>query len=350
MRINRMSPRSFAGLTLLAAGVGAIVVASAVAATVKGTARNDTLRGTAKADKLYGLAGNDRLYGLAGNDYLTGGPGNDTITGGPGADTIVCGPGRDLAAADATDKIAADCETVQGVPKPAASVAGGSLAEGNSGTQPMNLTVTLAKASPLKVTLAYKTTDGTATAGSDYTATAGSLTFAPGETSKTVAVPIVGDNTVEPDETFTLTLSSPVNATLGTASATGTITNDDIPNAKPGHYSGPISSGGAVSFDVGSDSSTLTNLVIVFTANCQPSASLTSGVTFSGTATIQPDGTFSANGSSETTTVTFGGKFTNNGTVATASGSIQIHVSTDYEGNHYECDTGNSTWTATWGS
>ena len=57
----------------------------------------------------------------------------------------------------------------------------------------MSFTVALGKATPLRVSVAYATADGTATAGSDYTATSGMLVFAPGETSKTLAVPIVGD-------------------------------------------------------------------------------------------------------------------------------------------------------------
>ena len=172
--------------------VAAIVVASASAGVIRGTPKNDTLRGTAAADKLYGNGGNDKLYGLAGNDYLNGGPGNDVLSGGPGADVLACGPGRDTAVADARDKIGADCETVQGVPKPALAVAGASLAEGNAGTQSLSFTVTLANRTPLRVSVAYATADGTATAGSDYTATSGTLVFAPGETSKTIAVPFSG--------------------------------------------------------------------------------------------------------------------------------------------------------------
>jgi hypothetical protein len=100
--------------------------------------------------------------------------------------------------------------------------------EGNSGTANASFPVTLSAASAATVTVQYTTTNGTATAGSDYTATSGTLTFTPGQTSKTINVPIVGDTTVEPDETFTVTLSTPTNATLGTATATGTITNDDV--------------------------------------------------------------------------------------------------------------------------
>jgi hypothetical protein len=79
------------------------------------------------------------------------------------------------------------------------------------------------------VTVGYATADGTATAPADYTATSGTLTFAPGETAKTVTVAVVGDTLVEGDETFSLVLSGPVNATLGAGQeqATATIADDD---------------------------------------------------------------------------------------------------------------------------
>ena len=147
------------------------------------------------------------------------------------------GPATTPRSRDSADKVAEDCETVRGLPKPALSIAGGSQAEGNAGSQPMSFRVTLAKRTPLRVSVAYATADGTATAGSDYTATSGTLVFAPGETSKTLAVPIVGDIAGEPDETFTLTLSQPVNAVLGQATATGTITGDDAA-PRGGHYAG----------------------------------------------------------------------------------------------------------------
>jgi hypothetical protein len=322
-----------------------VLVTSVGAGNINGTKGNDTLRGSAKADKLYGMGGNDRLFGLAGNDYLNGGPGNDTISGGPGADTLVCGPGRDTVVADAADKIAADCETVQGLPKPAISVTGGSLAEGNAGSQPLNFTVTLARARPLRVSVSYATADGTATAGTDYTATKGTLVFAPGETSKTVTVPIVGDTIVEPDESFTLALSSPVNATLGTATATGTIKNDDVAKAKAGHYHGPIAGGGFVDFDVSTDGSTVSNLIILPYMTCDPSSG--SGVyqlRFADTSPIQPDLTFAASGTGDGVTVTFQGKFNPDANLAT--GTLHIHFSYDDAGTHYECDTGNATWGA----
>ena len=109
------------------------------------------------------------------------------------------------------------------------AISGASVTEGNSGTTSMSFPVTLTgAASAQPITVQYTTANDSATAGSDYTETTGSLTFAPGETTKSVAVPVLGDTTSEPDETFTVTLSNPSNATLGVAEAVGTIKNDDF--------------------------------------------------------------------------------------------------------------------------
>lgn len=87
--------------------------------------------------------------------------------------------------------------------------------------------VALSVATTVPVTVAYATADGTATAGGDYTAASGTLSFAAGETRKTVTVQTAQDATFENDETLTLTLSAPTNGTLLRAAATGTIVNDD---------------------------------------------------------------------------------------------------------------------------
>ncbi|WP_143218430.1 Ig-like domain-containing protein, partial [Acidovorax sp. T1m] len=112
-------------------------------------------------------------------------------------------------------------------PTPSLSVANVSQVEGISGSSNQTFTVTLSAASAQAVSVGYATSNGTATAGSDYTASSGTLTFAPGETTKTFTVAVAGDTTAESDEAFTVTLSGPSNATLGTASATGTIQDDD---------------------------------------------------------------------------------------------------------------------------
>ena len=87
--------------------------------------------------------------------------------------------------------------------------------------------VTLSRAPTNTVTVDYATSDGTATAGSDYTATNGRLRFAAGETDKTVSVPVFDDGHDEGSETLTLTLSNPSGAYLADRSAIGTINNSD---------------------------------------------------------------------------------------------------------------------------
>lgn len=334
-RMRPLSTLSLAGVT-----IAAIVVASAAAGTIRGTPRNDTLHGTAAADKLYGNAGNDKLFGLAGNDSLNGGPGNDVLSGGPGVDTLVCGPGRDVALADASDKIAPDCETVQGVPKPTISVEGYEDAEGSSGSQAALFAVSLTRPSPLRITVAYATANGTATAGSDYTATSGTLVFAPGQTDKTIAVPVLGDTTFEPDETFTLTLSSPVNVTLGTATATGTIRNDDAATALPGHYNGQVAGSGNIDFDVAADGHTVSELTTLFYISCDNGQAGLEQVYLINTATIGPDLSFEIIGNDEGFSADIKGKFDN--ATHSASGTLTVHLS----GNGVSCDTGVENWTA----
>ena len=100
-------------------------------------------------------------------------------------------------------------------------------AEGNSGTKTFVIPATLSVASTQTISIDYATADGTATAGSDYVATSGTLTFPPGTTSANINVTVNGDTTVEPDETFLLKLSNPVNVSSFIFQATVTIANDD---------------------------------------------------------------------------------------------------------------------------
>ena len=102
------------------------------------------------------------------------------------------------------------------------------ITEGNTGSKNLTFTVTLSASSAQTVTVNYATSNGTATAGSDYTATSNTLTFTSGQTSKQINVPILGDYAIEGDETFTMMLSAAANATIGTDMATGTIQNDDV--------------------------------------------------------------------------------------------------------------------------
>src|SRR5207244_11004959 len=86
----------------------------------------------------------------------------------------------------------------------------------------------LSALSGVPVTVDYATSNGTATAGSDYSSSTGTLNFAAGHNDWAfVTVPIIGDTDIEPDETFFVNLFNPTNATIARAQAVGTIINDD---------------------------------------------------------------------------------------------------------------------------
>ncbi len=111
---------------------------------------------------------------------------------------------------------------------PAVSIAPASVDEGNSGTTPMVFNVTLSSATTSPVSVNYATSDGTATvADTDYTAASGTVSFAVGVTSRTITVNVIGDTRPEGAEYLNVTLSSAVNATLGTNKAAGTIVCED---------------------------------------------------------------------------------------------------------------------------
>ncbi|MFL5679673.1 MAG: beta strand repeat-containing protein [Chloroflexota bacterium] len=107
------------------------------------------------------------------------------------------------------------------------SIADAAATEGDSGTTPMTFAVTLSTASAQTVTVTYATADGTALQPADYAAASGTVTFLPGQTSREITVDVHGDVLDEPNEMFSVSLSSPTNATIDDGSATGTITDDD---------------------------------------------------------------------------------------------------------------------------
>lgn len=104
------------------------------------------------------------------------------------------------------------------------------IVEGDSGLRNLAFKVTLSSAPTpgQTVILSYQTVDGTATAGSDYTATSGTIQFtnATGAT-RTINVPVSGDTDPEADETLTLNLLNPVRGVVADVNGTGTLYNDD---------------------------------------------------------------------------------------------------------------------------
>ena len=91
----------------------------------------------------------------------------------------------------------------------------------------MHFVVSLDASASGEVTVGHATSDGTAVAVDDYVSASGTLTFARGELSRTVSVSLVDDDRDEPTETFAMTLSSPTNATMDTATADGTVIDND---------------------------------------------------------------------------------------------------------------------------
>ena len=110
---------------------------------------------------------------------------------------------------------------------PLVAIAGDNVTEGNTGTTAAVFTVSLSAPSVEIVTIAYSTASGSTADGSDYQGVAGTLTFNPGETSKTITVLVNGDVRDEFDETFVVRLSSPTNALISISEAQAIILDDD---------------------------------------------------------------------------------------------------------------------------
>lgn len=132
-------------------------------------------------------------------------------------------PGRN--AGDGADIGAVEAQTVP--PLPGLVINDVAASEGNNGTTNFTFEVSLTLAVAQTVTVQFATADGTATAGSDYNSASGTLTFAPGEAVKTITVQVNGDTAFEPDETFFVNLSNPVNAAISDGQGLGTILDNE---------------------------------------------------------------------------------------------------------------------------
>jgi hypothetical protein len=132
------------------------------------------------------------------------------------------------------------------------------------------LTVTKTGNNNVNSVITYATSDVTTTAGSDYTATSGTLTFLPGDTTKTISIPITDDASIEPVEYFQVTISSSSNATITRATANVAISDNDsapasLPVASPNGTTGEFNV--ADNFDI---NTTLSNTVETVPASLDP--------------------------------------------------------------------------------
>lgn len=237
----------------------------------------------AGADQFIGSNGNDVFQGYGGDDTLNGNGGNDRLDGGSGYNTIDGGSGEDtlvLAGSLAQYRFSqsgyavqvvydgydrTEEHTVTGIERVEFGGGGGSrllqdllapatptiqlslsgpstVTEGSSGSRTLTYTVQLSSAATTPVTVQYATSNGTATASSDYRAASSTLTIGAGDTSGTFTVTVYGDTTAESDETFSVALANPNGAGLdANSSVTTTIVNDDTSSGSEnqvGSYAG----------------------------------------------------------------------------------------------------------------
>lgn len=166
-------------------------------------------------------------------------------------------------------------------PTPSLSVADVRAAEGNAGTSSAEVVISLSAPAAQPVTVSYATANGSATVeDADYLAAAGTVTFAPGETRKSVVVAVRGDSKLEPDEAFVMRLSNPTGAVLGDAEATITIVNDDA--AGPAL---PTVSVADISISEGNASTKLATFTVTLSAVAQSTITV-QYATADGTATL----------------------------------------------------------------
>ncbi len=200
----------------LVTGIGAVAAKDVDSLVINGSAGSEVIDLTGMTDvdftSLSSIlvnagGGDDEVSGsLDMNNVINGDGGNDTLIGGFLGDTLDGGTGNDV---------------VLGQPQALSAISNVAIAEGNNGTKNAVITATLLYVSQNTITVDYATQAGTATSPADYTATSGTLTFAPGTRTQTLMVPIIGDTEIEGSESFSVVLSNPID--LGDVGPAGSV-------------------------------------------------------------------------------------------------------------------------------
>ncbi len=193
---------------------------------INGGAGNDTLIGADGLDSLIGGSGEDSIFGGTNRDNLSGQTGHDSIIGGGGSDSLNGGDGNDSLSSlpgIVPSLFVNDVTVLEGLVTPV-----------SNGNVTATFVITLDRPIEMPVTFRYTVLSGTATvgginsAGTDVVAATDLLTIAPGETSITLAVQILGDVLAELTETYTVVLSNLQNAQVGKAVGVGQILNNGL--------------------------------------------------------------------------------------------------------------------------
>ena len=277
-------------------------------------------------------------YGTAQTVTVTGA--NDNIQDGSVSWNVVLNPSSTDTGYNALSNVNVAMTTTDNEGSPSFSIDSPSVTEGDTGSVNLTFTVTMSPASTSQYTVNYaSTTTGTATAGTDFTAVSGTLTFAANTTSRTINVSVTGDTIYEPNETVVVTLSNASSgSTIDTASGTGTITDNDTPTFS-------INSPSVTEGDSGSAD-------LVFTVSLNPAGTSQLTVDYArtgGTATSGADYTavssgrltFAAGTTSQTITVSVTGDTVDEG----ASETVVITLSSASSGS--TIGTANGTGTIT---
>lgn len=236
------------GVVLTARAVGPPGVYITDATTVEGSSGSTNLRfqivlskpATSTVTIAYATS---NASATAGSDFV-GATGNVTIAAGSFTGSIVVAVNGDtfheadeaftVNLISATNATIADNQALGTIlnddTAPSVSVGDASVMEGGAGTtNQLVFQVTLSNTSALNVVVGLATTNATALAGSDYRGTNLLLTIPAGSLTGTITVNVMGDSSHEPDETFSLVITSVTNATIADGVGVGTILNDDIP-------------------------------------------------------------------------------------------------------------------------
>ncbi len=236
-------------VTTLAQSIGATIASSSVVAGTGGSVSTFNLK-LASSSSLAGVAGSidpnpipSTIVPLTA-EPITANPTTAQVqiftifTGYVGTDTaalsqIAQANGGALLTAPTNDELVKQLLAIITAPPvvrpPTIDIGDVTKVEGNVGTTNFDFDITLSKPSSETIIVKYNTADVSATAGSDYKAETGTVTFNPGETSKTVSISVGGDTNLELDETFTITLTDAVGGKIDKATGIGSIIDDDRP-------------------------------------------------------------------------------------------------------------------------
>ncbi|MDX2216711.1 MAG: pre-peptidase C-terminal domain-containing protein [Oculatellaceae cyanobacterium bins.114] len=247
---DSLDARRGRGGNILSGGAGNDTIYAKTRDTVDGSTGDDILWAGAGSNNLRGGAGRDRFFIAdralptsfntirdfqVGIDSISVNalPGvtqfSDLTLTQQGADTLISVQGRAIALLTGITASSLSGQQLGGGGSGGStiSVSNVSVSERDAGTTTVAVDVTLSATHTTPVTVSYQTVAGTAAANTDFTPTSGTLTFAPGETTKAIAVNVINDTLDEFDETFSVVLSNPINGTLGNSQAQIIILDND---------------------------------------------------------------------------------------------------------------------------